>query len=26
VQWKKRLLAGANDLFNGSAQRDAAEE
>jgi putative transposase len=26
VQWKKRLLAGANDLFDGSAQRDGAEE
>jgi transposase-like protein len=26
VQWKKRLVAGATELFNGGAQRDAAEE
>jgi putative transposase len=26
VQWKQRLLAGASDLFNGGAQRDAVEE
>jgi transposase-like protein len=26
VQWKKRLVAGAIDLFNGGAQRDAVEE
>ena len=26
VQWKKRLVAGAPDLFKGGAQRDAVEE
>ena len=26
VQWKKRLVAGATDLFNGHADRDAAQE
>lgn len=26
VQWKQRLAAGAADVFEGMAQRDAAEE
>lgn len=26
VQWKQRLVAGASDLFNGGAHRDAVEE
>ena len=26
VQWKQRLLAGVSDIFNGTAQRDGAEE
>ena len=26
VQWKKRLVVGATELFNGGAQRDAVEE
>jgi putative transposase len=26
VQWKQRLVAGANDLFSGGGARDAAQE
>ena len=26
VQWKKRLVAGASELFNGHADRTAAQE
>jgi putative transposase len=26
VQWKKRLVEGATDLFGGRADRDAAQE
>ena len=26
VQWNQRLLAGVSDIFNGTAQRDGAEE
>ena len=26
VQWKKRLVEGANELFNGRAQRDASQD
>ncbi len=26
VQWKKRLVEGANELFNGRADRDLAQE
>ena len=26
VQWKQRLVAGANDLFSGGGERDAAQE
>jgi putative transposase len=26
VQWKKRLVEGANELFNGRAQQDAVAE
>jgi putative transposase len=26
VQWKKRLVEGANELFSGRVDRDAAQE